>query len=72
METKTLGVDGMSCQHCAAAVTKAVNSVAGAKKAVVDLKGNSVTFQYDPAKLDFARINEVIREAGFEVRQAAV
>lgn len=39
--TYTLKVEGMSCKHCAASVTSALEAVAGVKKAVVDLEGKS-------------------------------
>jgi copper chaperone CopZ len=67
MEKKTIKITGMSCKHCAAAVTKAVNSVAGAKNAKVDLEAGTVTFNCDTAKLDFSKIVSAVSEAGFAV-----
>ena len=37
MQTTTLGISGMTCQHCVAAVTKALQSVPGVQSAHVDL-----------------------------------
>ncbi len=37
MQTTTLGISGMTCQHCVAAVTKALQSVPGVQSAQVDL-----------------------------------
>ena len=37
MQTTTLQVTGMTCQHCVAAVTKALQAVPGVQTAQVDL-----------------------------------
>ncbi|WP_031405692.1 heavy-metal-associated domain-containing protein [Thiomonas sp. FB-Cd] len=37
MQTTTLGISGMTCQHCVAAVTKALQAVPGVQSAQVDL-----------------------------------
>ena len=59
-----LQVEGMSCSHCANAVTKAVQSVDGAAKVEVDVAGKKVTVdsQADPSAIKFAVI-----EAGYPV-----
>ncbi len=43
MQTTTLHVTGMSCQHCVAAVTQALKSVAGVQSAEVNLVQASAT-----------------------------
>ncbi len=43
MQTTTLQVTGMSCQHCAAAVTKSLKSVVGVQSAEVHLEQASAT-----------------------------
>ena len=67
MEKKTFKVLGMSCEHCAKAVTKAVASVKGASDVSVNLKGGTVTFNYDPAAASLAAVEASIVDAGFEV-----
>ncbi|MBW4046737.1 MAG: heavy-metal-associated domain-containing protein [Proteobacteria bacterium] len=37
MQSTTLGISGMTCQHCVAAVTKALQAVPGVQSAQVDL-----------------------------------
>ena len=49
MEQKTLKVDGMSCEHCVKAVNKAVSGLAGLADVSVNLKGGTVSFNYDAA-----------------------
>ncbi|MDR1271638.1 MAG: cation transporter, partial [Clostridiales Family XIII bacterium] len=42
---KTIEVQGMSCDHCVQAVTKAATE-AGARDVKVDLAGGTATFSY--------------------------
>ena len=59
-------VKGISCGHCAAAVTKALESLPGVSGVQVDLGSGRVTFQSagPVAPADLAR---VIKTAGYEV-----
>jgi len=67
MEKITLKVGGMSCEHCAKAVTGAVTSVAGTADVAVDLEAGQVTFKYDPAKGSLDAIKAAIKEEEFSV-----
>jgi copper ion binding protein len=67
MQKIVLKVNGMSCSHCEAAVTKASESVDGVKKAKVDLKKGLVTVEFDSAKARTDAIRAAITEAGYEV-----
>lgn len=67
MEKKTLKVDGMSCEHCVKAITKAAGELPGVKDVAVDLKGGAVSFNYDPAKTPLEAIKAAIVDAGYEV-----
>ena len=49
---KTLRIEGMSCMHCANAVTKALNAVAGVEKADVDLDANTAEVEVTDAVTD--------------------
>jgi copper chaperone CopZ len=51
MET-IIKVDGMHCQHCAARVKKASESVANVTNAVVDLDGGKATITHENANID--------------------
>ena len=59
-------VKGMSCGHCAQAVTKALKSLPGVTEVEVDLAGGKVTFESrEPvAKEDLAL---AIKAAGYEL-----
>ena len=59
-------VKGMSCGHCAAAVTKALMGLPGVRDVKVDLASGRVTFESDqpPSRDDLMR---AVKAAGYEV-----
>jgi copper chaperone len=62
-----LQVRGMSCQHCVAAVTKAVEQAAGVESAHVDLENGNVEVVGREGQMDRRELVEAIRAAGYEV-----
>ncbi|MDR1315379.1 MAG: copper ion binding protein [Spirochaetales bacterium] len=68
MEKTVLRVEGMSCEHCVKAVTKALEELPGLKDVEVNLKGNTVSFLFDPAKTPLPNIEAAITDAGYEVK----
>ncbi|NLV86235.1 MAG: heavy-metal-associated domain-containing protein [Clostridiales bacterium] len=67
MEQAVLKVDGMSCNHCVNAVTKAVNALGGIEDVSVDLGGKTVAVKFDPSKSSLEAIKSAIDGQGFEV-----
>ena len=63
---RTYVVDGMSCEHCRAAVTDEVRRVPGVTGVEVDLDGGTVTVRAHAA--DDAAVRAAIDEAGYTVR----
>lgn len=59
-------VKGMSCGHCAAAVTKALESLPGVTDVQVDLASGRVTFTGDRS-LPPEELARVIIAAGYEL-----
>lgn len=59
-------VKGMSCGHCAAAVTRALESLPGVSEVQVDLAGGRVTYQ-SAAPIQPEEVARVIKVAGYEV-----
>ena len=59
-------VKGMSCGHCAAAVTRALQSLPGVSEVQVDLAGGRVTYQ-SAGSLPPEEVARVIKTAGYEV-----
>ena len=67
MEKKVLKIEGMSCDHCAKAVTGALSALAGVTDIAVDLKGGSVSFNFDPSFASLAAVNAAITGEGYKV-----
>lgn len=68
METRTLQlrVTGMSCEHCVAAVERALLRTRGVISAVVNLKDARATVQYDGAVATPEAMIDAVTEAGYE------
>jgi copper chaperone len=67
MEKTVLNVEGMSCSHCENAVKRAVGAMNGVSNVLVDLKGKTVTVEYDGAKVNLDSIKHEIVDQGYEV-----
>ncbi|MGE2717460.1 heavy-metal-associated domain-containing protein [Mycolicibacterium litorale] len=63
-----LEVDGMSCAHCVASITKAVEPLPGVTCVAVDLDAAVVTVTGEP---DEAAVVAAIEDCGYDVRRAA-
>jgi copper chaperone len=59
-------IKGMSCNHCVAAVTKALDRIDGIRNAKVDLSKGEAAFE-EEMPIDTNILKEKIKEAGFEV-----
>ncbi len=62
-------VEGMSCQHCTAAVTHAIREHDPDAKVQIDLAGGYVTVESDQS---VETVQSAIAEAGYEVTGAPV
>ncbi len=62
----TITVKGMSCQHCVASVTKALNEIAGISDVAVSLEKGTVTFT-ENTPIAPESIKKAIAAIGFEV-----
>jgi len=67
MEKTKLAVEGMSCEHCVNAITKAVKALPGIAKVAVDLEAKSVVVEYDSSKTPLDKIKAEIEEQGYDV-----
>ena len=68
MEQKTLKVEGMSCEHCVKAVTRAVSDLPGTARVKADLKAGTVSFEFDPGKTGLKEIEAAIEDAGYTIK----
>ena len=59
-------VKGMSCAHCAGAVTKALESLPGVSEVQVDLANGTVRYQ-SAAPIAGEDLARIIKAAGYEL-----
>ena len=67
--TRTLEVEGMSCNHCVMSVKKAAGELTGVSSVKVDLEGKTVTVDYDPGLVAIQAVIEAIEDQGYDVIQ---
>ena len=65
---KIIDVDGITCDHCVATITKAIESLSGIIKVNVDIQKQQVVVEFNESLKNSKKILEKIGEAGFEVR----
>jgi copper chaperone len=66
MTSTTLKIQGMSCNHCVMAVTKALNGIGGVKDVNVNLEKGEATFNRDDS-VDLDQVKKQIESEGFTV-----
>ncbi|MDR1563451.1 MAG: copper chaperone CopZ [Oscillospiraceae bacterium] len=67
MKEAVIKVEGMMCEHCVSAVTKAVTALQGVAAVTVSLEAGTATVQYDPAKVSVEEIKAAIEDQGYDV-----
>lgn len=63
----TLRIEGMTCQHCVAAVKNALMGVPGVTSAEVDLQAGRANVTLDPQRAAVEDLVEAVTDAGYEV-----
>ncbi|AMX84305.1 copper chaperone CopZ [Geobacillus stearothermophilus] len=66
--TITLQVQGMTCGHCKAAVTNALQALDGVSRVEVHLQEGTVDVEYDETKVSVEKLKEAIEEQGYNVK----
>ncbi|MBW7652190.1 copper chaperone CopZ [Anoxybacillus sp. ST4] len=66
--TITLQVQGMTCGHCKAAVTNALQELDGVSRVEVHLQEGTVDVDYDETKVSVEKLKEAIEEQGYDVK----
>jgi copper chaperone CopZ len=66
MSDATYIVTGMSCGHCAGAVTSEITTIAGVRTVAVDVASGRVTVTSD-IPLPVQDVRAAVTEAGFEL-----
>jgi copper chaperone len=68
MERLTLNISGMTCSHCTAAVTRALNGVNGVT--VEKVETGSAVLTYDPNSTSLKQIEIAVADAGYNAQPA--
>ena len=66
MTTKSVDINGMSCQMCVRHVTNALSAIPGVR--VRNVQVGSAEIEFDPQSVGEDQILEAVREAGYEAR----
>jgi copper chaperone len=66
---KTIGIDGMSCDHCVRRVRNALSEMKGVMSVNVDLGAKRAEIEGEA--LDDESIRSAVEEAGYAVRSIA-
>lgn len=67
LEKARLNVTGMTCTTCARTIGKGLRETHGVKRADVNFAAEQVSLDYDPRKVDLAKIKHTIQELGYGV-----
>jgi copper chaperone len=67
MTSKIINVEGMSCDHCKMAVTKAVSALEGVSSVAVSLENKTVSVDFEEERLPLDAIKQAIEGQGYEV-----
>jgi len=67
MTSKIMQVEGMSCEHCRMAVTRAVGELTGVQTVEVSLENNTAAVDFDEKRVSLEAIKQAIEEQGYEV-----
>jgi len=64
-EKATIPVTGMTCTTCAATIEKGLAETPGVEQARVNFASEKASIEYDPAKVDLAKIKDTISQLGY-------
>ena len=67
MTKANLKIQGMTCNHCAMRVQKAIKGVAGVQDALVDLGKAEAVVTFDEAKVNTDALSTAVVDAGYKV-----
>jgi copper chaperone len=70
MKTARLQVEGMTCDHCVAAVEKALKSQQGVRDAKVRLEGGAAEVEYEEGTVAPEQLIAAVEEEGYRARVA--
>jgi copper chaperone CopZ len=70
-ETKTIAIEGMTCDNCVKHVTRALQGVSGVKEVSVNRENARATVTYDTTKTDMPALDDALKKSGYRARPFA-
>ena len=67
MTRKIISVEGMSCDHCKMAVTKALRALEGVSTVEVSLENKTVSVEFEEDRLPLDAVKRAIEGQGYDV-----
>ena len=67
MQSQTISVPEISCDHCKMSIEGATSALDGVATSTVDIEARTVTVEFDARTVDLAAIEEAIEEQGYDV-----
>ncbi len=65
-ENVTINISGMSCNHCAQRVEKALQQAKGVNMAGVELSEEKAYLEYDSSVINAEALLQIINDSGYE------
>ncbi|MGV3774484.1 MAG: heavy-metal-associated domain-containing protein [Verrucomicrobiales bacterium] len=65
-ETRSFGIEGMTCDNCVKTVTKTLKKINGVKDVSVDREAAAATVTYDTTKTDMPALHEALLQSGYK------
>jgi Cu+-exporting ATPase len=69
---KEIQIEGMTCQACVRRVEKVVSKLDGVEEANVNFATEKLVVNYESDLVEFSKIEEVIKKAGYDVKKEPV
>jgi Cu+-exporting ATPase len=63
----SIQITGMTCATCAATIKKGLSKTPGVEQADVNFASEKALIEYDPTKVDFAKIKDTVLQLGYGV-----
>ncbi|WLR61857.1 copper chaperone CopZ [Guptibacillus hwajinpoensis] len=67
MEQTTLKIEGMTCDHCKAAVTTALKELEGVSEVNVNVEEGTAKVSYNASSVSVLEMNEAVEEQGYDI-----
>ena len=68
--TRTIGIDGMTCNRCVETVEQALKSARGVREVRVDREQARATVMFDPAQTDLPDLHDRLLKSGYTPTRA--